>query len=135
MKKPRFGILLTLAQTQEDEARLALGRATVRVQECLTRIDDLTLTRNEEETGGIAWRDVWSAWRLRVDGQIAVERRLLAQCEAECDKARTVLADAHRQVLTWERLRERDTDAINEAAERKAARELDDLGLRAHGAT
>jgi flagellar export protein FliJ len=133
MKQPRFGLLLNLATSEEEEARRALGvkqRSYAEVEALIASLED---QRRNAVTGGIAWRDAWSAWWLRVDQEIAGHRQRLRRIEVEIDKARQRLAEAHRKVRTWERLRERDQAVIAQAAERRAARELDDLGLRSRG--
>lgn len=130
MRKPRFGILLDLAQTHEAEVRREVGRLEVAAESVRTRILALEDRRRQAVAGDIALRDLWSAWWLREDDEIVACRQRLARIEAECNTARTRLAEAHRQVRTWELLRERDAAAIRHADERRAARELDDLGLR-----
>lgn len=130
MRTPRFRLLLELAQTQEADIRREVGRLEGMAESIRTRIIAVENERQAAVAGGLPLRDLWSAWWLRVDDEIAAERQRLAKIEAECDTVRQRLAEAHRQVRTWELLRERDAVAIRVQAERRQARELDDLGLR-----
>jgi len=130
MKKPRFALLLDLAKATEDRVRRSVGELVRQVAEVLSGIAALEENRRQAGDGGIAWRENWSAWWLRVDQEIVAQRQRLARIEADLDTARSKLAEAHRQVRTWERLRERDAATIAQATERSLARELDDLGLR-----
>ncbi len=133
MKKPRFALLLELAQTTEDRARRAVGELVRQIDDIVQGIAALEENRRQAGDGGIAWRENWSAWWLRVDLEIVAQRQRQARIEADLNTARAQLAEAHRQVRTWERLRERDAATIALATERSLARELDDLGLRGHG--
>lgn len=133
MKQPRFRLLLELAQAEEATARQALGALLAQAAVVEEAIVALDAERQSTSAGDLAWREQWSAWWLRVDREIAAYRQRLARIETDIDTARGRLAEAHRQVRTWERLRERDTATILQAAERRAARELDDLGLARRG--
>lgn len=133
MKKPRFGLLLDLALAEEATARQAVANLLAQAAIIEEAIVFLDTERRSTADGGLAWREQWSAWWLRVDRDIAAYRQRLARIEADIDTARSRLAETHRQVRTWERLRERDTATILQAAERQAARELDDLGLARRG--
>lgn len=129
MSRLRFQVLLDLHRRNEDDARRELGQ---RERERAVRASWLAAVRQELADAAAApavprLREVQSACVLRLRAAALQAAAALAEQEARVEEARRLLAAAHRQVATFERLQARDRAEAARTARRIEARANDEF--------
>lgn len=130
-QRPRFAAVVSLHETQEREARRRLGDLERRRQDLTDRISNLLEERHRSATAvGLGGRDQLSRYWIVVEGQVRQLQDGLARLEHEITAARTLLAEAHRNLAVFSKLQERDALVQRQAAERRAQRRLEEYAAR-----
>ena len=130
-QRPRFAAVVSLHESQEREARRRLGDLERRRQELTDRIGALLHERHAAATTvGVGGRDQLSRYWMLVEGQVRQLQDGMVRLEQEILSARTVLAEAHRNVAVFSKLQERDALAQRQVAERRAQRRLEEYAAR-----
>jgi flagellar export protein FliJ len=128
---PRFAALFSLYQSQEDEARRAIGNAE-------RRRADLTIERERTAAARVAaassvsaaLHEQYLAWWQSVELRLIALDQDLAKAEHALGEARVALIAAHRRTTTIAKLRELDQAADNARAERRRQRANDEFASR-----
>jgi flagellar FliJ protein len=138
----RLATLLKLREADRDQRRSELADA----QRALTMIDErITELHNEMESARQAVRQSAGVGHVAVDMLLDNQRYELmlmaekksidtqrAQVADEADRRREVVVEADRSVKTLEKLRDREQRRHREEAERRDAKQLDEIAVRAH---
>lgn len=136
----RAASALDLRKKQEDDARLALGRAqntaavaasrleTARAHAETAGVQFVTLQEEGAQAWLISWHRSWIAQQARV---VESRRRELAQATAAVTTALEIVREAHKQRRVLERLRDRLAARHARALERYELNQMNELaGLR-----
>lgn len=132
----RFTALLDLYRREEDEARRALG---VLERQRVEQFERRAAIGREREAAAsaapLALRDQLERFWARTGQELRGVESAIAATDAAIATARATLADAHRKVAIFEKLRERDRRVALRAGERREARRLDEFAARRFVAT
>jgi flagellar export protein FliJ len=127
----RFTALLELHHRHEDEARRRLGALERDRAAQVERLAALAAQRLAAGTAvAPALREQLGRFWARIGAEMRGVEAAIATTDAAIATARVTLAEIHRQVATFEKLRERDRLAAGRAAERREARRLDEFASR-----
>jgi flagellar export protein FliJ len=133
MPEPRFTALIELYERNENEARRSLGARERERLDLLGRVAALEERRRQaaEESRFEMRQQLGRYW-----AQIGIELQTFAKALGTCDEAivaaRAALVEAHRQIATFAKLRERDALVERRRVERRDARRLDELAGARH---
>lgn len=132
MSRPlRFSALVTLYETQEREARRRVGELERRREEMTGRVNALLHARHDAAvTVGLTARDQLTRYWIHVETQVRMLQEGLGRLEQEINVARTLLAEAHRNLEVFRKLQERDAVERARQAERRDARRLEEFAAR-----
>jgi flagellar export protein FliJ len=129
--RPRFAAVVTLHETQEREARRRLGDLERRRQELTDRIGSLLAERHSAAaTVNLSARDQLTRYWMHIEAQVRQLQEGLNRLEQEIAAARTLLAEAHRNLAVFRKLQERDAVEQARRAERQAARRMEEFAAR-----
>lgn len=129
--RPRFAAVVTLHETQEREARRRLGELERRRQDMTDRIGALLADRhNAAATVNLAARDQLTRYWIHIEAQVRQLQDGLGRLEQEITAARTLLAEAHRNLAVFRKLQERDAAEHARLAERQSARRMEEFASR-----
>jgi flagellar protein FliJ len=124
MHRPRFQAIHDLATAQVDAARKELGRLEARRGELLVAIADAdaALIAAGADAGPRLRQQYQLFWTTRT-AEIGALHGQVTAIEAQLERARAALRDAHRRVVSLDALRERDHDAwVRDEARREQRR-------------
>jgi flagellar export protein FliJ len=132
MSRPlRFAALVTLHETQEREARRRVGELERRRGDLMDRLDRLVHERHDAAaTAGLAARDQLTRYWIHVEAQVRMLQDGLNRLDQEIIAARTLLAEAHRNLEVFRKLQERDAAEQARRGERRDARRLEEFAAR-----
>jgi flagellar export protein FliJ len=131
--KPRFQVLLDLYHRQEDDRRRALGRHERQRAERLACLAALAAERDGAAVVVTpAWHELYARYWARLGLAMDAERKECGRIEGVIDGERGELVAIHRQVATFEKLRERDRKAELRAQEHRDGRRLDEFAARGY---
>ena len=136
----RLATLLKLRAADRDQRRSELAHA----QRALAMIDErLDELQQELQSARQALRELAGVGHLAVDSLLDNQRYELIlmaekksidaqrkQVAAEADRRRLALVEADRRVKTLEKLRDRSQERHRAEAQRREAKQLDEVGLR-----
>lgn len=129
--RPRFAAVVTLHETQEREARRRLGDLERRRQDMIDRIGALVADRhNAAATVQLTARDQLTRYWIHIEAQVRQLQEGFGRLEQEISAARTVLAEAHRNLAIFRKLQERDAAEQARRAERQAAKRMEEFAAR-----
>jgi len=126
--EPRFTALFAFLEREEEVARRAVAALEREREELLARCAIIERARSAAASAtAVSEREqlarYWTASGVELQGI----RQALAACDGRIAAARAALHEAHRQVATFAKLRERDRRAEARNQERRFAGQLDEF--------
>jgi flagellar export protein FliJ len=126
--EPRFTALHAFLEREEEVARRLLGARERERAELIARSEACEHGRNAAAAGStLAQREQLARYWTASGAELQAIHQALAACDQRIDQARTALHEAHRQVATFAKLRERDRRAELRVQERRFAGQLDEF--------
>jgi flagellar export protein FliJ len=124
----RFTALYAHLEREEEAARRLLGARESERAELVERSSALERSRAAAAASStLVLRDQLARYWTQIGAELSGLRQALAACDQRIEKARSALHEAHRQVATFAKLRERDHQAELRRRERRFASQLDEF--------
>jgi len=126
--EPRFTALHAFLEREEEAARRLLGERERERAELVARSAALERERSAAAAAStLALREQLARYWTQSGAELAAIGQALTACDERIEQARTALNQAHRQVATFAKLRERDRRSAQRLSERRFARQLDEF--------
>jgi flagellar biosynthesis chaperone FliJ len=126
--EPRFTALFAFLEREEEAARRLVAATEREREELLARCAGIERARGAAAAAStLAQREQLARYWTASGAELQGLGRALAACEGRIAQARTALHEAHRQVATFAKLRERDRRADARMRDRRFTGQLDEF--------